>query len=109
MTDLAKLDKKQLKAWAREQDKARVANMLEIIILNPVVALVGGFVAIDYFEHKQWKDEAGLPSGNTMLGPAAANVVRTGLVAGPAMDALGKLGKVGKELLPLLALSKGVK
>jgi hypothetical protein len=109
MTQIAleKLDRKQLRAWSKEQDKQRLADVFQTVMLNPVVTLVVAFVAIDFFEQKEWKDAEGKPSGNTMLGPAAANVIRTGIIAGPAMDALGKVAEVAGGFMKLKALGKG--
>lgn len=99
---LSGLNNKQLRAWAKDREKERLTDLLKSVILNPVVTLVGAFVAIDYFEQKTWGE-----SENTMLGPVAANVIRTGLVAGPVMDALGKIASIAGPIIAAKSLGSG--
>ncbi len=114
MIDFAKLDKLQLKAWMREQDKARLADLFKTVLLNPVVTLVGAFVAVDYLEYHTWPkyeiidgQRVQVDGTNSMLGPAAANVIRAGLIASPVMDALGKVAEVASDFARLKALKGG--
>lgn len=107
-----KMNSKQLRAWAKEQNRDRLADLARTVLYNPVVTLVGAFVAIDYFEYHGWPkyeyDEEGkrvqVASTNTMLGPASANMIRAGLIAGPVMDALGKVAEVAGGFAKIKAL-----
>lgn len=118
---LSKLDKKQMKfldkQLRRENLKYYSGEMFGVaktVLTNPIVLLVGGFIAIDYLEKHEWTP--GKEPLDTMLGGAAANTLRGAIAAGAVMNALGTSGvasaigdvaraggEAGGALLPLLA------
>jgi hypothetical protein len=117
---------------AREKDKERIVHFLDKtldigkdVATHPVTILVGGFLAVDYFEQKQrtkrvWRDDVApypgaphtggyvdLATGETYLGPVAAAALRTGLVATAALSALGPEGVksvagVAEKMIPVI-------
>ena len=63
----------------------RGINVATPVLTSPVFALIAGYMFIDYAENKEWK---GRP-GDTMIGPAAAPLLRTALLTGFAVNAFG--------------------
>lgn len=99
-SQVSKLSKPQLKWAAREADRVRQMELLDkfVVPIMPVVAMVGGFLAVDYFEqkvrtpaepngkggffkHDFFTGEPNVVGPDTYIGPAAANVLRLGIVA----------------------------
>lgn len=88
---LSRLNKQQLQflkqQFKRDRDAARFNTIMghtKDVLTNPVVMLVAGFLLVDYLEQKTWSN-----TNNTMLGPAAANALRTALAGGALVGTLG--------------------
>lgn len=110
---ISKLSKSQLKMVKKEAEAARRMEYLDkfAVPFLPVVAMVGGFLAIDYLEKKvrtpadptatgpggffKFDFFTGQPNvtgqADTYLGPAAANVLRGGIVLAFAKQSIGDL------------------
>lgn len=86
--DIHSMDKKQLQAWRRDNDRERqsafVRDLLRtagVVLTNPVFALVGGFVIIEVLQR--------YPRSEPIMGSVAGTVVEGALVSSTFAEALG--------------------
>ena len=96
MLQVSGLSKAQLKFLGKENDKERTArvaaealNAVQAIVTNPIALMIGGFILIDWAEAHYWDPCCRTDS---ILGPAAANTLRAGLVGGFTLGAVGDSG-----------------
>ncbi len=90
-TDIAKLEKFQLKHLSRERDKDRLleftregTHLIKTVLIHPVFSIIGGFAAIEYLQLH--------PERQPIFSPLVGTALE-GLLGGAAlMDALGKSG-----------------
>ncbi|KKM23367.1 hypothetical protein LCGC14_1615870 [marine sediment metagenome] len=86
--NVSSMDKKQLAAWRKDQDKERrsaLSNDLlrtaAVVLTHPVFALVGGFVIIEVLQR--------YPRSEPIMGGVSGTVLEGALVSGTFAAALG--------------------